>query len=241
MADKPADPPGMYRGYREIDISRYVRLKHATVELEKRWGPGPWDRDKVVDLMREREADKVQALLDSVAKPQAQNIARSKQMEIRSEKYRSAFPDVTPNDEVLITQLVEIELQLDELTEDARLAALSEEGDNLTNKGKRSKMRLELIAEHRRIQNELGIARSKRADEIDAAKVISDTAKRAAALLSGRTIRIECLKCKGEHDVNQGFILFHFEKHVPWKWASICPNCGAPIVIEGKKRAIIPN
>jgi predicted RNA-binding Zn-ribbon protein involved in translation (DUF1610 family) len=237
MAEKQPDPPGMYRGYKEIDISRYVRLKHATVELEKRWGPGPWDRDKVVDLMREREADKVQALLDSVARPQAQNIARGKQMEIRTEKYRSAFPDVTPNDEVLITQLVEIELQLDELTEDARMAALTEDGDNLTNKGKRSKMRLELIAEHRRIQNELGIARSKRQDELDSAKVITDTAKRAQALLAGRSTRIECPKCKGEHVVNQGFILFHFAKHMPWKWTSTCPNCGAEIVIEGKKRA----
>lgn len=237
MSDKPPDPPGMYRGLREIDISRYQRLKHAQTELTTRWGPGPWDRDKVVDLMREREAGKVQALLDSVAKPQSQNIARDKKLQLKQEAYLRTFPDVTPNDRVMVDQLCEIELQLEDLTEDAHLATLAEGGDTLGNKGKRGKLRLDLIAEHRRIQNELGIARSKRKDEIDAAETISDTAKRARALLTERSVRIECPKCKGEHNVNQGHILFHFARHVPWKWISTCPNCGAEIVIEGKKKA----
>jgi len=236
MIEKQPDPPGYYRGYKEIDISRYQRLKHAQTELTTRWGPGPWDRDKVVDLMREREADKVQALLDSVAPAKAQKLTRDHQMTSKTAAYRRAFPDVTPNDEVLITQLVEIELQLDELTEDADKAKLSEDGDTLGDKAKRGKFRLELIAEHRRIQNELGIARSKRQDELDSAKVIADTAKRAAALLTERATVIRCPKCTPEHKINQGFILFHFEKHVPWKWVSACPNCGAEIVIEGKKR-----
>jgi hypothetical protein len=238
MTDRAPDPPGFYRGLREIDISRYQRLKHAKDELTKRWGPGPWDRDKVVDLMREREANKVQALLDSVAPAKAQKINRDHQMVSKTEAYRRAFPDVTPNDEVLITQLVEIELQLEELTQDANEAAMTTDGDNLGNKAKRGKLRLDLIAEHRRIQNELGIARSKRQDELDTAKVISETAQRAMALLTERATKIVCPKCNGEHMINQGFILFHFAKHVPWKWTSTCPNpkCGAEIVIEGKKK-----
>lgn len=231
--------PGYYRGYREIDISRYQRLKHAQDELTKRWGPGPWDQDKVVDLMREREARKVEELLASVAPARAQKITRDHQQVAKKEAYRRAFPDVTPNDDVLIDQLVEIELQLEELSEDAHKATLTEKGDNLSDKAKRGKLRLDLIAEHRRIQNELGIVRSKRQDELDAAKVITETARRGRQLLGERSVPIRCPKCHGTHAINQGFILFHFAEHVSWQWTSTCPNpeCGAEIVITGKKRS----
>lgn len=244
---KKAEAP-LFKGRKISEIERFANMAPMQRLLNDRYGQGQWSkiatdpegvedrREKVLALMLEREGNPVVQAASLERKVVDKSRERTRILAAKAATYRLAFPNVTPNDDVLIYQLAEIEVQLDELTEDQQRAVLSEEGDPITDKAARGKLRLSLVAEHRKIQGELGISRAQRSDDIDAAQIIAEFGKASQKLLAERGTLIRCPACFKAHAINQGYILFHFRTHVPWTWTSQCPNpdCGHTITITGK-------
>lgn len=246
MTKKPEAP--LFKGRKISDIERFANMAPMQRLLNDRYGQGQWHKnatdpegaadrhEKVLALMLEREGNPAvqQAALERKVVDKGRE--RTRIVEAKAATYRLAFPNVTPNDDVLIFQLAEIEVQLDELTEDQQRAVLSEAGDPITTKAARGKLRLSLVAEHRKIQGELGISRAQRSDEIDAAQILAEYGKAAQKLLAERATPIRCPACFKTHAINQGFILYHFRAHTPWEWRSQCPNpeCRHTITITSR-------
>lgn len=225
-AKKPRKDLPMYRGRTEVAIARYGRLAPMKRMLDERYGEGQWGRDQVVDLMDERDRIKAGAAQEKAAAEEIKNNSRASRVGKRLAKYLSAYSNVTPNDEILFRELAEIEQQLDEQT--GRMF------EKETERQGAAKIRIQLIAEHRKIQEQLGIARNQREGELDQETALRRLVEGSRALLEKRSVRIECPEClRQRRKINLGFIVYHFHRQSYWTFSTLCPRCGAQITLTG--------
>jgi len=226
MPRKRKDLP-MYRGRTEVAIARYGRLAPMKKMLDERYGEGQWGRDQVVDLMDERDRIKSGAAQEKASAEEIKNNSRASRVGKRYARYLSAYSNVTPNDEILFRELAEIEQQLDE--------QIGRTYEKESERQGAAKIRISLIAEHRKIQEQLGIARNQREGELDQESALRRLVEGSRALIDKRSVRLDCPNCLSlRRKINLGFIMYHFHNQSDWTFATTCPRCGEPIVLQGR-------
>lgn len=157
-----------------------------------------------------------------------------KEAEERYAEYLKQFEPETLNDEQTLRELVSIEMQL-ELARSLLTKVLSDPKVAHVRAKALSDIKSKLLADYKRMQDELGISRAKRASQKDVREELPRVIKAASAFLMEHAIQIRCPHCLSEDaevNINQGFILFHFRQDVKWEWKQDCPRCHMTFTIR---------
>lgn len=150
------------------------------------------------------------------------------------QEYLDSFEPETPNDRLLLEELVSLTKQIETIR--SRLdEALRDDNATHTQLKGLTDAKAKLLAEFRKIQDELGISYAKRRGDVEAKDEIPRLVDAANDLLTQYAVQIRCPHCLDETanvNINQGFILFHFKDNVEWKWSQVCPRCGKAFEIK---------
>jgi hypothetical protein len=207
MAFNPKFPDSdIPEGLTRKQIVNYARLRGSRLSLDKQYGENKWGVPEII----ERLQGKAQVVKEA-------SEVRLKDEEKRYRAYTESFENITPNDEHNFRMLVAIEIRMEAIEEDLKRPKEGQRIKDLSDSFKA------LSTEHRQLEVALGIGRATRGDQINIATELENFKQAAAELIkkSGTTIR--CSNCKSQF--NFGFIVFHFQNDVPWKFDFECPKC----------------
>lgn len=213
------------------ELAKYTRMKGVRSSLDRRHGAFLWGNSQVVAYMLEQDSLKDSGVIpENPGKRTPKVVVTGAGVEARLVAYRAQLADSKLNDQATLHRLCVIEVELEAI--DKR----RQENVDVDDYKKLSELYLKYSAEHRALQDALGITRAKRQEEIDAAETFKSFINRGRLFLAQNTLRIECPHCKDSRKFNLGFIAFHFDGKVPWRFQAQCPNpdCRKPFTLKGE-------
>jgi len=227
--DRPEmDGQEEYQGFKVWQLRRDGRLKPIRDRLDKMYGVGDWGFDELAaDAVR--RSTKVREQQRDVKRAEKQEKKEEgKAFDERVKQYLTHFQNATPNDMMLLRQMVDIELQLDNISEMRRDLKDVMEIKRL------GELQVKLSAEHRQIQTLLGVDRNSRETQVDAAVEVKRLVDGAKKLLEERSTPIRCPYCNNQRKLNLGFIVYHF-RDTGWQFTFTCPNpeCAKEVMLRG--------
>jgi len=164
------------------------------------------------------------------------------------DEYLLRYEPETPNDELLLSQMARIEVQIKmvDLAIEEMLSGVVKHKHTEQEAMFRNKQRL--VAQHQSIQTSLGISRKDRESEEDVKKELPRIISAAQEFLEENTTFVYCPFCKAEPaevKIRLGY-LFHFRQDVPYYWCNQCPRCGGLVEIydnwpNGKPTVALPD
>ena len=222
------------------ELRRQGSLVGIKRELSRRYGDLQWGNAELLAYIFEREALKASG---SLPKGKTGKVGPGATVEQRLAAYKSQYPDARLNDDSTLHRMCVIEFELEAIQAQREFMTSGDELGkyDIDNYKKLSELYLKYSAEHRACQTALGITRAMREEDIDKAQTIKDFIQEGKKFIKEKTVRIECPHCKGTRKLNFGFVAFHFDGKVPWRFETVCPNpdCRLPFTIRGRK-AVLP-
>jgi len=201
------------------DIRRYTRFKGPKIALDKIYGEGGWGDKEVRDYIRETKFAEFQRLQKG---PEVE----ADPVEDRLQEYLEAFEAPTPNDVEMLKAMCHIEVSLESVREKLLEVDKPTEIYNLTQSQTR------LLAEHRQLQQLLGIDKVGR-DRGKKAKTaldeIQELVEEGARFIEEQLVKIS----------HCGILIGWIHPHFPemgYKFETKCPKCGEEVQISAEER-----
>jgi len=196
------------------DIRRYARFKGPQQALDNIYGEGKWGDEEVKKYIEETK-------FKEYTKQRAKLAPRPTPVEERLAAYLEEFDVVTPNDEVALREMAEIEINLEAI---GKLMAGETDPTEIK---KLASSKKELLNEHRQLQIILGIdrkGREKSKKQKSAVDEIQELVEEGAKFIEEQLVKIS--HC----GIEMGWLLYHFEES-GYEFRARCPRCGEEVEI----------
>lgn len=157
--------------------------------------------------------------------------SRPKTFKARLDEYIKTLPKIQPNDYSMLENLVTLEVRMEDTRKRMLKDPVTKKVPDALEVKKLSEAYTTYSKEFRQVQDNLGIGRSQRSDEMDMQGELDKFMEESRALVEDEGRRITCVHCNS--DFEMGWVIFHFRDNTPWMFNFICPKCGKPNTMSG--------
>lgn len=217
-------------GYEIRELKRVRKLRIFNERLDVLYGVDCWGYPEVAKLKREFEEARIAKGTDVTGTRQRKQAVRySERVERKFKEYMKGYEKPAPNDIATLKHLCQLEI----LIEDAQLKLQGVLGADEFKKY--SDVLRGLSTDHLKLQQALGITLRDREEQATGLDDVRDYVMGAKAMVDRLAIPVECAACQAKKiKINIMLVINHFRGYIPVQIITVCPKCGADIIIQEK-------